>query len=92
VEFGDKLKGVRAGTVLVVEATDNYHTAFALLELDPATTEKLVLLADKKNGQPLDDKEGPLRLVVPDEKRPIRWVRSVKALRVVNVKDLPPAS
>jgi DMSO/TMAO reductase YedYZ molybdopterin-dependent catalytic subunit len=91
VEFGDKLKGPRAGTVLVVEAADGYRTAFALLELDPATTDKLVLLTNQKNGQPLDDKEGPWRLVVPDEKRPIRWARMVKTLRVVNVKDLPPA-
>ncbi|HTQ37783.1 MAG TPA: molybdopterin-dependent oxidoreductase [Pirellulales bacterium] len=90
VEFGDKLKGARAGTVLVVEAADGYRTAFALLEIDPATTDKIVLLADKKNSQPLDDKEGPLRLVAPDEKRPIRWVRCVKTLRVINVKDLPP--
>jgi hypothetical protein len=89
VEFGDKLKGKRAGTVLVVEAGDGYRTAFALLEIDPATTDKVVLLASSKDGQPLAEKEGPLRLVVPDEKRPIRWERMVKTMRVLNVKDLP---
>ena len=35
----------------------------------------VVLLADHRDGQPLSTAEGPLRLVVPDEKRHARWVR-----------------
>jgi hypothetical protein len=89
VEFGEKLRGARACDVVVVDAADGYRTAFALLEIDPSTTEKFVLLADKKYGKPLHDKEGPFRLVVPDEKRPVRWERMVKTIRVVNLKDLP---
>lgn len=89
VEFGEKLRGVRASDVVVVEAADGYRAVFALLEIDPSTTDKLVLVADKKDGQPLDEKEGPIRLVVPDEKRPVRWERMVKTIRIVNLKELP---
>jgi DMSO/TMAO reductase YedYZ molybdopterin-dependent catalytic subunit len=90
VEFGEKLCGDRACDVVILDAADGYRTVFALLEIDPATTDKLVLVADKKDGKPLDDKEGPYRLVVPDEKRPVRWQRMVKTIHVVNLKDLPP--
>jgi hypothetical protein len=89
VVFGEKLRGTRASEVLLVEATDGYRTAISLLEIDPATTDKLVLLADKRDGKPLDEKEGPFRLVLPGEKRPVRWVRSVKTMRIVNLKDMP---
>jgi hypothetical protein len=41
-----------------------------------------LLLADQRDGKPLSEKEGPLRLVVPDEKREGRWVRQVISLKV----------
>jgi hypothetical protein len=36
----------------------------------------------KRDGKPLSDKEGPFRIVAPDEKRPARWVRQVTALKI----------
>ena len=30
-----------------------------------------------RDGKPLDAKQGPLRLIVPDESRPARWIRQV---------------
>jgi hypothetical protein len=89
IEFGEKLRGKRASDVALVEAADGYRTVFALLEIDPATTDKVVLVAEKKDGQPLGEKEGPLRLVVPDEKRPVRWARMIKTIRIVPLKELP---
>ena len=38
---------------------------------------KVVMLVDKRDGKALDAKEGPLRIVVPDEKMRARWVRQV---------------
>lgn len=70
-----------AGSVLV-EAADGYRVIFALAELDPALTDRVVLLADTRDGQPLGPKEGPWRLVVPGDKRPARWVRQVTAVTV----------
>ena len=54
----------------------------AIGEVDPATTDKVVLLADKKNGAALPEKEGPWRIVMPDEKRPVRWIRMLKRIIV----------
>ena len=67
---------------VIVEATDGYRAVFSLAELDPELTDRIILLADTKDGQPLPPREGPLRIIVPGEKRPARWVRQVKALTV----------
>lgn len=80
VKFGEELRGKNLALYLVVEATDGYRAVFALAELDPLFTDKVILLAAKREGKPLDDKEGPLRIVVPDEKRQGRWVRQVTGL------------
>jgi hypothetical protein len=40
-------------------------------------------LADRRDGKPLDNHEGPLRFVVPGDKRHARWIRGVTMLEVV---------
>jgi DMSO/TMAO reductase YedYZ molybdopterin-dependent catalytic subunit len=82
VPFGQDLRGPALATYLVVEAADGYRAVFALPELDPACTDRVILLADRRDGKPLAGNEGPLRVVVPGEKRHSRWVRQVVALRV----------
>jgi len=77
VPLGAELRGSNMTLYLLVEAADGYRVVFALPELDPAFTERVVLLADHRDGQPLAAAEGPLRLVVPDEKRHARWIRQV---------------
>jgi hypothetical protein len=72
--------------VLVVGAIDAYKVAFALAEVDPAFATREIVLADRRDGKPLDDKEGPLRVVAPGDKRPARWVRQVITLRIVAAK------
>src|SRR5262249_23241651 len=89
VVFGKDLRGTRAWTVIIIEAKDGYRVSFSLLEFDPATSEKLVLLADHRDGKPLGEKEGPFRLVIPDDKRQIRWIRMIRSMRVMNLKDVP---
>ncbi len=42
-----------------------------------------MLVADSEDGKPLAPTAGPLRLIVPSDKSPARWVRMVKAIRVV---------
>lgn len=85
VTFGETLRGKRLASCLLVEAADGYRVAIALPELDPAFTDKQVVLAFLKDGKPLDEKEGPYRIVMPDEKRMARWVRQVTALKIVDV-------
>jgi hypothetical protein len=55
-------------------------------ELDPAFTDKQIVLSFLKDGKPLDDKEGPYRIVIPEEKRMARWVRQVTVLKIVDVQ------
>jgi DMSO/TMAO reductase YedYZ molybdopterin-dependent catalytic subunit len=83
LDLGAALRGPVLGYVLVVEAADGYRAPFSLGEVDPELTGRTVLLADLRNGAPLEGDLGPLRLVVPDDRRPARWVRQVTAVRVV---------
>lgn len=53
IELGESLRGRRLATFLLVEAADNYQAVFALPEIDPGFTDKIVLLADRRDGQPL---------------------------------------
>jgi hypothetical protein len=82
VALGKELRGQRLANYLLVEAADGYRVAFSLAEIDPDMSEGVVLLADTRDGKPLDAKEGPYRLVVPRDKRYSRWVRQVIRLSV----------
>ena len=86
VAFGESMKGKRLTNCLLVEAADGYRAVFALPELDPAFTDKQTLLVFSRDGKPLNEKECPYRVVVPDEKRMGRWVRQVTTLTIVNVQ------
>src|ERR1700732_4121212 len=72
VAFGESMKGKRLTNCLLVEAADGYRAVIALPELDPAFTDKQIVLVFLKDGKPIDDKQGPYRIVIPDEKRMAR--------------------
>jgi DMSO/TMAO reductase YedYZ molybdopterin-dependent catalytic subunit len=82
VKFGEGLRGKNLALYLVIEASDGYRAVYALPELDPAYTDKVIMLVDRRDGKALDSNEGPLRIVVPDEKMHARWVRQVTGLIV----------
>ena len=82
VPFGEQLRGRQIALFLLVEAADGYKAVFALPELDPAYTDRNIILADRRDDAPLSEKEGRLRVVVPDEKRQARWVRQVVSLTI----------
>jgi hypothetical protein len=67
---------------VMVSASDGYRVVFALAEFDPDFTDRIVILADRRDGHALAPSEGPFRLVVAEEKRHARWVREVTALDV----------
>jgi hypothetical protein len=69
-----------------VEGADDYRVVIALPELDPGFTDRVILLADKVDGHPLDSKSGPFRVIVPGEKRMARWVRQAVSLKIVSVQ------
>jgi hypothetical protein len=86
IQLGDSLRGARMAEVLLVSASDGYKVAFALSEVDPAFAVREIILADKRDGKPLDAREGPFRVIAPGDKRPARWIRQVTEMKVVTVK------
>ena len=76
------LRGKQLTGYLTVTATDGYTVVFALAELDPTLGNTRVVLADSRDGQPLDASDGPWRLVVPGDQRAARSVRQVASIRV----------
>jgi hypothetical protein len=86
VVFGEAIRGKRLASCLLVEAADGYRVVIALPEIDSAFTDKQVVLAYLRDGKPLDEKEGPYRIVIPDEKRMAHWVKRVTTLKIVDVQ------
>ena len=83
--LGKKLRGKNMALCLRLSARDGYATVFALAELDPAFRDKPILLADHRDGKPLADDEGPLRLVVADEMRGGRWIRQITRIELMDL-------
>lgn len=83
---GENLRGRGMSLVVIASAKDNYHASFALAELDEGIGGKSAFVCDKQDGQPLGASEGPIRLVVPSDKRPARWVRMLTALEIKEVE------
>lgn len=79
---GDKLRGDEMRDYVEVTGRDGYSAVFALAELDPAFQDNKVLVAISSGGEPLDDKQGPVRVVAPQDKRPARSVRMVETITV----------
>lgn len=74
------LRGRELARSLHVQARDGYVVAFSLAELDPHTGNRAVFVADRCDGEPLGEADGPLRLVVPDDLRGARWVRQMESI------------
>ena len=85
VEFGEKLRGRGLRLAVLVRCRDHYDVVFALAEFDDAFNGRTILLADLEDGKPLPPAQGPLRLVVPGDKRVARWARMVTSLEVTAV-------
>lgn len=82
VKTGSELRGKNLLNYLAVKAADGYEVLFTLPELDPEFATRTILLADSADGAALPAGTGPYRIIVPDEKKPTRWIRSVVALTV----------
>jgi hypothetical protein len=82
VPLGKQLKGAMLRLYVIVEASDGYQVVFALPEFDPDFTDRVIILADRRNGQPMASPIGPFRFIVEGEKRHARWVREVTTLDV----------
>ena len=76
------MRGAQLARIVEVAGRDGYRVVFSLGELDPGIGGRRVLVVDRCNGTPLDDSLGPLRLLVPDDLRPTRWLHQLQAITV----------
>jgi len=84
--LGEKLRGKALATYVLAMARDGYQVAFTLGELDPQFGNESILVADKRDGKPLPaDKQGPFRLVCPNDHEGARSVRMLETLHVVRL-------
>jgi DMSO/TMAO reductase YedYZ molybdopterin-dependent catalytic subunit len=87
VPQGGDLRGKSMTLCIVAEAGDGYRAAFSLAELDADFANEAVIVADTSDGKELGAEQGPLRLVVPGDKRQGRWVRMLKSVVVVKAGE-----
>lgn len=82
VPLGKDLRGAVLTSYVVASGSDGYQALIALAEVDPSFHNGEVIVADTMNGQPLDAKSGPFKLVVTEDKRPARWVRNLVSIEL----------
>ncbi len=87
---GDRLKGPNMAAYLYFSAKDGYHVSMALAEVDTAFQDNQILVADSSNGKPLTAEQGPFRLIVPEDKKPARWIRMLDRIEVKMPEDSHP--
>lgn len=86
VPMGSEVRGRGVAPLAVVmESSDGAKAVFALAEVEPSFSDKLILLADQREGATLSQDEGPLRAIVPSDKRHARWLRGVVKITIKKV-------
>jgi len=86
IDFNKGLRGKQLSSYVAAFANDGYEVVYALAEFDPTVMDSGIILADKREGQTLAAGEGPLRIVVPHDKRPTRSLRLLREIDVVQLK------
>lgn len=71
---GARLHGPAMRTYVVVRAKDGFAAVLSLAETDKDFSNGLAILADKVDGQPLSERDGPYRLVVEGDLKGSRSV------------------
>jgi hypothetical protein len=82
--MGRSMHGRATALIVVLTARDGYVAAFALADLDPSFRDRPILLADRRDGEPLFERTGPLQLVAADENRDSRWIRQVARIELLD--------
>ena len=87
VPFGEALRGKALSTYVLATGRDGYAVVYTLTEMDTAFSEGDLLLADQSGGKPLAEKDGPLRIVAPHDKKPARSLRMLTRIDVVQLRN-----
>ena len=83
--MGQTMRGSALATALVVHSRDGYEVVLALSKTEARFRPEPVILADKVDGQPIDEAEGPIRLIVPGD---LESSRSFEQVDRVTVRSL----
>jgi hypothetical protein len=84
-----RLHGPPVNQIVIVTGRDGFTTVLSLAETEKSFRDQPVIVADQEDGKPLDEKQGPYRLVIGGELKPARSVWGVIEieLRPVNTND-----
>lgn len=82
---GQAIHGPDLSDVVLVQARDNYRVVFDLAGVDAGTRRDRVILANRMNGAPLGEKQGPFQIVAEGDLRPARSARMVTAISLKRV-------
>ena len=69
----------------VATARDGYRVAYSIGEIDSGTADKHVLIADKLDGKPLGERDGPYQVVVEADFRPARSARMLERVELMRL-------
>ncbi|MFO0958163.1 MAG: molybdopterin-dependent oxidoreductase [Isosphaeraceae bacterium] len=75
--------------VLIVQGSDGYQALVSAAAVAMDSGGKKYLLAWERDGKPLSESEGSLRLIVPGDDKRVRWVRKITAISLVRLPKLP---
>jgi hypothetical protein len=88
--LGDKLRGPALQTGVLVRSKDGYAVLFALAEFDESFSTRVLILADRIDGQPVPEIAAPLQLIAPGDKKAARWARMVTAIEIIPTAPAAP--
>lgn len=84
--LGKELRGEALTNYIVATGSDGYQAVLSLGEIDPAFHTGEVIVADTMSGKPLGEHDGPLKLVVSEDKRPARAVRNLTTITLQSAR------
>ena len=85
--LGEELRGSLLSKYVLAIAHDGYRVLFSLPEVDPAFCDARIIVAYRVDGKPLPDREGPIRFIIPAEKREARWIRMVEKIEIASTPE-----
>jgi hypothetical protein len=77
-----KTKHPELRMTVTARAADGYAVVFSLAELLPDIGRRAVWIALDEDDQPLEERDTPVRLIVPDDAKPARWIFGVREISV----------
>lgn len=87
VTTGKELRGENLSKYVLAKCADGYEVIYSLAELDSSFVRTAPIIADSVDGKPLSETKGPLRIIMPDDKKPARSCFQLVELAVHFAKD-----